>query len=105
MLGEPISGVEAGEFGIASHVAADDELVKTADALIDQLATGPTHSYAATRTLLKAWSGGGVASADVVMLDVAMELYNGEDAQRGFASTAKAFDAGIEPPSMLFHGR
>jgi enoyl-CoA hydratase/carnithine racemase len=105
MLGEPISGVEAGEFGIASHVAADDELAKTADALIDQLATGPTRSYAATRTLLKAWSGGGVASADVVMLDVAMELYNGEDAQRGFASTAKAFDAGIEPPPMLFHGR
>ena len=105
MLGEPISGVEAGTLGIATHVAADDELAKTADTLIGQLATGPTRSYAATRTLLKAWSSGGVAAADLVMLDVAMELYDGEDAQRGFASTAKAFDADVEPPAMVFQGK
>ncbi len=105
MLGEPISGVDAGALGIATHVANDDELAKTADALIGQLATGPTRSYAATRTLLKAWSSGGIASADLVMLDVAMELYDGEDAQRGFANTAKAFDADIEPPPMLFQGK
>jgi hypothetical protein len=39
------------------------------------------------------------------MLDVAMELYDGEDAQRGFASTAKAFDAEVEPPAMVFQGK
>jgi hypothetical protein len=54
--------------------------------------------------LLKAWSSGGVAAADLVMLDVAMELYNGRDAQQGFANTAKAFDANIEPPTMTFQG-
>jgi len=31
----------------------------------------------------------GVAAADLVMLDVAMELYDGADAQRGFAGTAE----------------
>ena len=66
---------------------------------------GPTRSYAATRTLLKAWSSGGVAAADLVMLDVAMELYNGADAQRGFASTADAFDKDIEPPTLVFEGK
>jgi len=30
------------------------------------------------------------------MLDVAMELYDGADAQRGFAGTAEAFDQDIE---------
>src|SRR5271154_2128642 len=105
MLGEPISGREAGALGIATHVAPENELSATASALARQLATGPTRSYAATRTLLKAWSSGGVAAADLVMLDVAMELYNGSDAQRGFASTAKAFDAGIEPPELKFDGR
>jgi enoyl-CoA hydratase/carnithine racemase len=105
MLGEPISGREAGDFGIATHVVPEQELAATAAALAKQLATGPTRSYAATRTLLKAWSSGGVAAADLVMLDVAMELYNGADAQRGFASTADAFNKDIEPPPLVFEGK
>jgi enoyl-CoA hydratase/carnithine racemase len=105
MLGEPISGREAGDFGIATHVVPEKELAATAAALAKQLATGPTRSYAATRTLLKAWSSGGVAAADIMMLDVAMELYDGEDAQRGFASTADAFNKDIEPPTPVFKGK
>ena len=105
MLGEPITGREAGTFGIATHVVPEDQLAKAADALARQLAEGPTRSYAATRTLLKAWSSGGVAAADLVMLDIAMELYNGADAQRGFANTAAAFDKDIEPPPLVFEGK
>ena len=105
MLGEPISGREAGALGIATHVVPEHELAAAADALTRQLATGPTRSYAATRTLLKAWSSGGVAAADLVMLDVAMELYDGADAQRGFANTAAAFDKDIEPPTLVFEGK
>jgi enoyl-CoA hydratase/carnithine racemase len=105
MLGEPISGREAGQLGIATHVVPENELAATAAALTKQLATGPTRSYAATRTLLKAWSSGGVAAADLVMLDVAMELYNGADAQRGFVNTAEAFDKDIEPPTLVFEGK
>src|ERR1700684_1190675 len=105
MLGEPICGREAGGLGIATHVVPENELSATASALARQLATGPTRSYAATRTLLKAWSSGGIAAADLVMLDVAMELYNGADAQRGFASTADAFNKDIEPPTLVFEGK
>ena len=75
-----------------------------ADALVRRLAVGPTRSYAATRTLLKAWSSGGVAATDELMLDVAMELYDGEDVRRGFANTAKAFDADEEPAEIEFVG-
>jgi enoyl-CoA hydratase/carnithine racemase len=89
MLGEPISGHEAGELGIATHVVPANELAATA----------------ATRTLLKAWSSGGVAAADLVMLDVAMELYDGADAQRGFANTADAFNKDVEPPPLVFEGK
>ncbi|MEH2487393.1 enoyl-CoA hydratase/isomerase family protein [Bradyrhizobium sp. AZCC 2230] len=105
MLGEPISGRDAGTLGIATHVVPESELSATAADLTRQLATGPTRSYAATRTLLKAWSSGGVAAADLVMLDVAMELYDGVDAQRGFANTAEAFDKDIEPPTLVFEGK
>jgi enoyl-CoA hydratase/carnithine racemase len=76
MLGEPISGREAGALGIATHVVPESELSATAAALVRQLATGPTRSYAATRTLLKAWSSRGVVAADLVMLDVAMYVAN-----------------------------
>jgi hypothetical protein len=40
-----------------------------------------------------------------MMLDVAMELYGGADAQRGFANTAAAFDKDIEPPTLVFEGK
>src|SRR5438132_1815057 len=105
MLGEAIPGAQAGALGIATHVVPDAQLDSEADALARRLASGPTPSYPATRTLLKAWSGGGVAAADAVMLDVSMDLYNGMDAQAGFANTAKAFDANIEPPEMVFEGK
>jgi enoyl-CoA hydratase/carnithine racemase len=105
MLGEPLTGPVAGELGIASHVVPEAQLASVSLALANQLANGPTRSYAATRTLLKAWSSGGVAAADAVMLDITMDLYNSEDCGRGFINTAKAFDQGIEPPVIVFHGR
>src|ERR1700756_2959900 len=105
MLGEPISAPEAGKLGIATHVAPEDHLTSVSAPLTRQLAAGPTRSYAATRTILKAWSSGGVAAADLVMLDVAGELYDGPDAQRGFANTADSFNKDIEPPAMVFEGK
>jgi enoyl-CoA hydratase/carnithine racemase len=105
MLGEPIFGKQAGEWGIASHVVPDAKLDAEAQALAQHLATGPTRSYMATRTLLKVWSGGGITAADAVMPDVTMELFNTQDVQRGFISTAKAFDEDVEPPAMTFEGR
>jgi enoyl-CoA hydratase/carnithine racemase len=105
MLGEPISGVLAGELGIASHVVPEAEVARTAESLARTLATGPTKSYAATRTLLKAWSVGGVPAADAMMLDITMDLFNTEDCTRGFLNTAEAFDRDVEPPDMVFHGR
>jgi len=74
-------------------------------ALAQRLATGPTRSYAATRTILKAWSGGGITAADAVMPDITMELFLTEDVQRGFIHTAKAFDADVEPTEMTFDGK
>jgi enoyl-CoA hydratase/carnithine racemase len=105
MLGEPILGSMAGQLGIATYVVPEAELAQTADALANKLAVGPTKSYAATRTLLKAWSAGGVPLADAMMLDITMDLFNTEDCTRGFLNTAKAFDREIEPPDMIFNGR
>ncbi len=105
MLAEPISGVLAGELGIAAHVVPEAEVIPTAETLAKKLSVGPTKSYAATRTLLKAWSAGGVPAADAMMLDITMDLFNTDDCTRGFLNTAKAFDLEIEPPDLVFNGR
>jgi hypothetical protein len=73
--------------------------------ILPSLTFGIPDEVSATRTLLKAWSSGGVAASDLVMLDVAMELYDGADAQRGFANTADAFNKDIEPPPLVFEGK
>ena len=105
MLGEPIPGALAGQLGIATQVVPEAELAQATEALAKKLAVGPTKSYAATRTLLKAWSAGGVPAADAMMLDITMDLYTSEDSTRGFRNTAEAFDRDVEPPDMIFHGR
>jgi len=95
----------AGQLGIATHVVPEAQLAQSVEALAQKLAVGPTKSYAATRTLLKAWSAGGVPAADAMMLDITMDLFNTEDCTRGFLNTAEAFDRDIEPPDMVFNNR
>ena len=105
MLGEPIPGSLAGQIGLATHVAEPDELERVARYLVTRLSDGPTLSYAATRTLLKTWSSGGVPGADIAMLDVCMGLYPTEDVTRGFVHTAEAFDRDQEPTDLVFYGK
>jgi enoyl-CoA hydratase/carnithine racemase len=105
MLGEPIPGRSAAELGIAARSVPEAELAQATEALVKQLAAGPTKSYAATRTLLKAWSTGGVAAADAMMIDVTIDLFSTEDARHGLSSKAEAFGRGVEPPEIVFNGR
>jgi enoyl-CoA hydratase/carnithine racemase len=104
-MGEAISGADAAALGIITQAVPVDDLDRTAAEVTRHLSTGPTRAYAATRALLKTWSSGGVAAADAVMLDLTMDLFESEDAIKGFANTAKAFDADIEPPAMTFAGK
>src|SRR6201987_4154597 len=105
MLCEPMSGTVAGQLGIASFVVSAHEVEATALQFAQRLSTGPTRSYAAIRTLLKAWSGGGVPSADAMTLDVTMGLHSSDDARRGRTARAEAIKQGIEPPNIVFTGR
>jgi 1,4-dihydroxy-2-naphthoyl-CoA synthase len=105
MLCEPMSGIVAGQLGVATFVVQAHDVEATALKLAQELSTGPTRSYAAIRTVLKAWSGGGVPSADAVILDVTMGLYSSEDARRGRTARAEAMKKGIEPPKIVFTGR
>ena len=86
MLSLPMTGDRAGELGVASFVVPEEEVESKALDLVRELSDGPTRSYAAVRQILKAWSSGGVAGADAVMLDVALPLHAVADAARGRAA-------------------
>ena len=105
LLGEPFSGIIAGDLGIATLVVPEANLNETSRKLVDKLANGPTKAYAAARTLLKAWSAGGIAAADVMMLDVAIDLFGTEDTTKGILNSAKAIQAGVQPSPLTFLGR
>ncbi|GLR83625.1 enoyl-CoA hydratase/isomerase family protein [Bradyrhizobium iriomotense] len=105
MLCEPMSGVTAGQLGIATQVVPAGDVEAAALKFAQGLAAGPTRSYAAIRTLLKAWSGGGVPSADAMILDITMALHSSEDARRGRTARAEAIKQGIEPQRIVFTGR
>jgi enoyl-CoA hydratase/carnithine racemase len=90
MLCEPMTDIIAGQLGIATRVVRADAVEPTALRFVGDLSTGPTRSYAAIRALLKAWSAGGVPSADGMMLDVAMALHDTDDARRGRAARVDA---------------
>ena len=105
LLGEPFSGIIAGDLGIAALVVPEADLDGTIRKLVDKLANGPTKAYAAARMLLKAWSAGGIAAADVMMLDVAIDLFKTEDTTKGILNSAKAIQAGVQPSPLTFLGR
>ena len=66
MLGERIPALKALEWGLINRVAADDVFDGEVDALAEQLATGPTRSYAGSKRQLNAWiyaGNGGPARA------------------------------------------
>jgi enoyl-CoA hydratase/carnithine racemase len=105
MLCEPMSGAVAGQLGLASFVLPENEVEATALKFAQDLSAGPTRSFAAIRALLKAWSGGGVPTADSVILDITMGLHSSEDARRGRTARAEAIKKGIEPPKIVFTGR
>jgi enoyl-CoA hydratase/carnithine racemase len=105
MLCEPMSGVVAGQLGIVTFVAPEDNVEAIALKFAQDLSMGPTRSYTAIRALLKAWSGGGVPSADAMILDITMGLHSSEDARRGRTARAEAITKGIEPSKIAFSGR
>jgi 2-(1,2-epoxy-1,2-dihydrophenyl)acetyl-CoA isomerase len=55
MLGERIAAPQALEWGLINRVFADEEFASASEQLIDQLAAGPTRSYAGTKRQLNNW--------------------------------------------------
>ena len=109
MLGEPtpVTTIPA----VADYIVPDDQLDDTALRLATRLSRGPTRSYAAAKSVLKAWSVGGIAAADKLMLDLTIGLFHTEDSKKALDALLGALARGEQPatgpdsPGITFMGR
>jgi enoyl-CoA hydratase/carnithine racemase len=100
MLGEPTPIAQVPQ--VADFIVPDDKLDHTARELATRLSKGPTRAYAAAKSLLKAWSVGGIPAADKLMLDLSIDTYNTDDAQLAVSAGAAVYEAllrGDAPPT------
>jgi enoyl-CoA hydratase/carnithine racemase len=105
LTSEQVSAATMEHVGVVNKVFADDDdLFAQSRAFADKLATGPTRAYAAHKVLLRAWANGGVAAADEIMFDIAMPVFDSQDATGGVASAVNAIKAGKPRPSFPFEG-
>jgi enoyl-CoA hydratase/carnithine racemase len=105
LTSEQIPARTMADAGAVNRVVADDTLLQEATDLARKLADGPTRAHAAHKALLQAWAAKGTTAADQAMFDLAMPLFETQDARAGLASAVTAYKAGRPRPALEFHGR
>nr|WP_297383368.1 enoyl-CoA hydratase/isomerase family protein [uncultured Roseateles sp.] len=105
MLSKEVSATDALCLGLVAEVVPDAELADVAERHATRLAQGPTRAHAATKSILAAWSAGGIRAADEAMIEHVSVLLGTDDVQRGVASAIPALEAGTARPPMTFNGQ
>jgi enoyl-CoA hydratase/carnithine racemase len=100
MLMPQVTASAAAALNLVAEVVPDEELDKTALALARRLAQGPTRGYAAIKSLVKA-HGSGVTTADTLMADLTMDLYETADARNAIPQLATALASDNVPPGDI----
>lgn len=106
-LGDLYAAEVMERINLVNRVVADDELEDAAGALVDRLVSGSPQAYAVTKTLLRAWSAGGLSAARSVLYDISMPLFDTEDVQRALrrASFSTNHDSALPVQSFGEHKR
>ena len=102
---EQVPAATMERFGVVNRVIPDMKLLEEAHSFALKMARGPTRAHAAHKALLRTWAAGGADTADQAMFDIAMPLFETEDAIAGLTSAIKAAQAGQARPAVEFKGR
>jgi enoyl-CoA hydratase/carnithine racemase len=70
-------------WGVIDRVLPAPDLRAKAEKFARRLADGPTRAYSAVKDLMRAYTEGGVARADALLLDAAVSLFDTDDARGG----------------------
>jgi enoyl-CoA hydratase/carnithine racemase len=105
LLSREVSAGEALRMGLVAEVVPDAQLAEAAEAHARALAQGPTRAHAVTKSIIAAWSAGGVRAADEAMIEHVSVLLATDDVQRGVAAAIPALEAGTPRAPMNFNGK
>ena len=105
LTSERVPAATMERFGVVNRVVPDAQLLDEARAFALKVAKGPTRAHAAHKALLRAWTTGGVGTADDAMFDIAMPLFETDDVTRGLRSAVDALKTGKPRPVLDFQGR
>jgi enoyl-CoA hydratase/carnithine racemase len=105
MLSREVSAAEALRLNLVAEVVPEARLAEVAERHASALAHGPTRAHAVTKSILGAWSAGGVRVADEVMIEHVSVLLATDDVQRGLASAIPALESGVARPPITFNGQ
>ena len=101
-LSDAFGAEEAARLNLVNRVVPDLDLQDAARVLVERLGSGPSQAYARTKTLLRAWSTGGISAAKAVLYDVSMPLFDTEDVQAALRGAAVAAQQGLAFPKASF---
>ncbi len=91
--------------GLVTEVVPRADLETRAQEWVDRLKDSATLSHAAHKKLLRAWSNGGIAEADALMVEMAGEILITEDAQGCLPEAMEAVAEGHPRPIFKFNGK
>lgn len=101
-LSDPFGAKEAERLNLVNRVVPDLDLQDATRVLVERLRSGPSEAYARTKTLLRAWSTGGISAAKAVLYDVSMPLFDTEDVQAALRGAAVAAEQSVAFPKASF---
>ena len=103
---EEVTADRAFETGLITQVVPKDQLRTAGQAWVEQCGVNaPTLSHAAHKRLLRAWSEGGIAAADALIVEMTKEVFDSEDGKGAIQSAADALNAGLARPEYPFEGK
>jgi len=104
MLSEEITAEAAKAYNIITHLVPESELSASVEGIAAKLASGPTRAHAATKAVLAAWGTGGIAAADMTMIENIPTILATQDVAKAIASAADALAFNKERPVLKFNG-
>jgi enoyl-CoA hydratase/carnithine racemase len=97
-----LTAEEMARLNLVNRVVPNGLLAEEVNLLAQRLSKGSPRAYAVTKSLLRAWSAGGVSSAREVLYDLSMPLFDTEDVQVALRQAAAAAEKGLPFPSPSF---
>lgn len=105
LTAEMVAASTAKETGLINDVVPAAELRQAGQAWAEKLAKGPTLAHADHKTLLRAWSNGGIAAADDLIPAMLGKTLMSEDCQGSVKEAIEAAMQGKPRPEYDFKGK